>query len=266
MNTVKWGPSGWDQHDPMAYRYDKVMKIVDKPQGLILSLIMKLYICNEEHQLPCKYCRLSYHDYIREDTPDQELLPPTNLHKWMYKLHNKVNDKLRKQGYNNKVDPTFKQAYDMTVMKHMDLYRVTGWHYIHSIAHNYAEEPTIMAKLSGVIHFSLLPYILPHPLLTVKALDFLRKYSIDNALDSRASLVLWVYLLHIYLIPTYKELMSGFTPAKHLESFTETCKYYEKFRAGCGKSKGKSGPSCRLSISSNIKARNLQNLLKKLDN
>lgn len=259
MNTNKWGPSGWNQLGPSAYKYDHVYTQISKKHKVLLSLLYKTHLSNTESQLPCKYCRESYKTYITELPMDKPLIKG-NLNNWLYLLHNKVNDKLRKQGYNTAKDPTFSEAIKHISLISKDYYLSTGWDYIHSIAHNYAEEPTNQAKILAKVHFSTLPYLLPHPSLTVAMLEF--PYNIDEALDNRSSLVLWVYLLHNYMLPVYSYIQPGFKEVP--KTYEETCSYYETFRAGCGKSKGKSGPSCRLPISDTSRMTNLNKLLKKL--
>ena len=59
--------------------------------------------------LPCKFCRYSLSEYM-QDLPLADALAdpaPYALAKWLWKIHNKVNEKLRKQNLNVEPDPTF---------------------------------------------------------------------------------------------------------------------------------------------------------------
>jgi hypothetical protein len=177
----------------------------------------------------------------------------------MYDIHNKVNDKLRKQGYNNKPDPSLSEATERRRTISKDYYKATGWDYIHSIGHNYSEKPDAKSMINAKTHFSTLPYLLSHPDLTVAMLKFMKDHPIDDILDVRNNLVLWIYLLHQHLLPVYAKIQPNFKcPGR---TYAETCAYYETFRAGCGMSEGKKGPSCRLPVSSSTRSENLKKLL-----
>jgi hypothetical protein len=260
MNTNKWGPSGWDQLGPAALKHDRLHGLLPEQHTNTFSLIHKIHLSNTENILPCKYCRESYNRYIKE-LPMDRFLVQGNLNNWMYQIHNKVNDKLRKQGYNTKPDPSEAAALKHVKSISTDLYRSTGWDYIHSIGHNYSEKADAMSMVKAKIYLSTLPYMLPHPALTVAMLDFMKLHSVDDALLDRNNLVLWLYLLNQHLIPVYRQLQPDkMVPA--IRSYPENCAYYETFRAGCGLSAGKSGPSCRLPVSSNVRSENLKKLLK----
>lgn len=274
MNTAKWGPPGWDQFGPAADRYDFYMTMLkDTGQQEFrygLACLYKLHFSITETQLPCKYCRASFHQYIRELPPDSYLMCPIMSSKmplygcfntWMYKVHNKVNNKLRTQGYNTDPDPSPKQALKYVRKTGTDLVKSTGWDFIHSIAHNYPTEPTAEDKINKYLYVSALPYMLPHPLLTQSMLGFMRLNPIDDCLDNRPTFVLWMYLLHRHLLATYTELGAA---VPDINEFGKHCQYYESFRAKCGVSAGKKGASCRLPVSSKVKNKNLELLLARM--
>jgi hypothetical protein len=258
MNTNKWGPSGWDQLGPVSHRYDRLHNILPVDHRNTYGLLVKTHLTNTENMLPCKYCRESYAIYIRE-LPINDSIVTGDLKHWMYLMHNKVNNKLRKQGYNNKPDPTEAEANKTIAGIAKDFYRSTGWDYIHCIGHNYPENGDVKSMVVAKIHFSTLPYLLPHPQLTVSMLEFMRQHPIDKVLNERGRLVLWLYLLHEHLLPVYRTLQPGNNISS--KTYSDTCAYYETFRAGCGLSAGKSGPSCRLPVASSVRTENLKKLL-----
>jgi len=61
--------------------------------------------------LPCKYCRESLTEIYKELPLRESFLH--NLDEWMYKIHNKVNNKLRKQGLLKTPNPTFAEVKEM---------------------------------------------------------------------------------------------------------------------------------------------------------
>jgi len=97
MDTRFWGPSGWRllhlvAASDLGTRRDQVKEWF----GLL------------EYVLPCKYCRASFHDYIRKlPLTDDIVADPTRFSRWLYDIHNMVNDKLRKQGLLNTPNPPF---------------------------------------------------------------------------------------------------------------------------------------------------------------
>jgi hypothetical protein len=73
------------------------------------------FIKNLPHILPCKYCRESLKKFYKE-SPLRESYKnsePDRLAKWMYEIHNDVNNKLRKQGLLKTPNPTFAEVKEM---------------------------------------------------------------------------------------------------------------------------------------------------------
>ena len=91
MDTRFWGPSGWKLLHHATYVYDNTHKKAYRE-----------FFESVPYILPCKYCRTSLTDYY-EELP----LELDHLVKWQYKIHNKVNDKLRSQGLHVGQNPTF---------------------------------------------------------------------------------------------------------------------------------------------------------------
>lgn len=98
MDTRFWGPSAWrllhlmafsDHRSPELYRFLK----------------------NLPNVLPCKYCRESLRKFYKE-SPLRDAYP-NDLAKWMYNIHNDVNNKLRKQGLLKTANPTFAEVKEM---------------------------------------------------------------------------------------------------------------------------------------------------------
>jgi hypothetical protein len=76
MVDVKyWGPSGWKLLHTLSFQ--------DNVEKKLFSVIGDV--------LPCKYCRKSTKQFVRE-TPVSDNIP-----EWLYNLHNRVNHKLQMQ-------------------------------------------------------------------------------------------------------------------------------------------------------------------------
>jgi hypothetical protein len=90
MITKIWGPALWTGLHIISFGYPVEPSEEQKEW-------YKIFFTNVGHVLPCKYCRDSYNTYLKE--PDTELNEHTlknrdTLTRWLYDLHNKINDKL----------------------------------------------------------------------------------------------------------------------------------------------------------------------------
>jgi hypothetical protein len=99
MDTRYWGPSGWNLMHLSAIDYTP-----DKRQEYNEWLSTIPYI------LPCKFCRASLISYYQELPPDYT--NAKSMSKWMWKIHGKVNNKLRDQGQQIPHDPPFVAVYN----------------------------------------------------------------------------------------------------------------------------------------------------------
>lgn len=107
MDTRFWGPSGWK----FLHLLLELMpnKLSSKEQDHI-----KDFMLFWRDLLPCKYCRKSFKKYTTSYPIDNHLYSNDALTKWIWVIHNKVNNKLRRQGYCNYDNPEFqliKQLY-----------------------------------------------------------------------------------------------------------------------------------------------------------
>jgi hypothetical protein len=123
MDTRFWGPPGWR----------------------LLHLIAAGKAANQNTTfwemlpfvLPCKFCRHSLATYY-EDLPI-----PTAAEKydtWLYKIHNKVNEKLRKQGQTVPPDPPLTSVlahYDELLEQGCTKTQFPGWNFLFALADNH---------------------------------------------------------------------------------------------------------------------------------
>ena len=98
MDTRFWGPSAW--------RLLHLISFSDNRSKSVYTLIKLLPLI-----LPCKYCRESLTEIYKELPLRESYLH--NIDEWMYKIHNKVNNKLRKQGLLKTPNPTFAEVKEM---------------------------------------------------------------------------------------------------------------------------------------------------------
>ncbi len=89
MDTRFWGPSAWKLMHLVAYNYP------DKPSKEDMNNFGMFYN-NLKYILPCKYCRISLDKFMSELPIEKYIGSRKKLTEWIYLIHNKVNDKLRK--------------------------------------------------------------------------------------------------------------------------------------------------------------------------
>ena len=92
MNTTFWGPSGWQLLHTLTFIYPIKPSFNDKVK-------MREFMNSLCFILPCKYCRLSFTKYTKTLLIDNYLDSRELIIEWLYKIHNKVNKKLRIQGF-----------------------------------------------------------------------------------------------------------------------------------------------------------------------
>jgi hypothetical protein len=227
MDTKFWGSDGWKLLHTIAYIYP------EKPLIHIQKAYYNFYTLLKDI-LPCKYCRASFDIFLKELSIKPYLTSPRNLRLWLYRIHNKVNNKLRKQGLLKKPNPTLQYVDNMydKIIKNGREYAFKlniGWDFLFSIIYNY--NPDVHSKEVYEQWFNLLAEISPSD---AYKYIYANMPPILAALTSSASLQRWFYEFH-------KQYM---TNALHLNcpSFSKTCDRYESIRV----------PSCNVKKSSSI--------------
>lgn len=120
MDTKFWGPSGWKLLHTIAFDELKD-KVAIKEFFELIPFI-----------LPCKFCRASLTEYMDEDPVD--VSSQDALARWLWRIHNKVNDKLRGQGLLKTKNPSFDTVRKMYSEK-PEVFE--GWDFLFSVAENH---------------------------------------------------------------------------------------------------------------------------------
>ncbi len=127
MDTRFWGPSGWRLIHLVAAAES------NRRVGAILEWFQLL-----EYVLPCKYCRASFHDYIRlQPLTPSIIADPEAFGRWAYDIHNRVNAKLRGQGLLETPDPEWNSVRDYYTAEQRGLCDgspLLGWDFMISVA------------------------------------------------------------------------------------------------------------------------------------
>lgn len=91
--TKVWGPPGWLFLHSIAFGYPYTIN-PNKPEHVIRKEATRRFFTDISFILPCRYCRESYQDFIKQIPIDNNLDSRKSLTKWLYVIHNKVNYKL----------------------------------------------------------------------------------------------------------------------------------------------------------------------------
>lgn len=212
MDTKFWGPSGWKLLHSISYNYPINPTKKDKT-------IYKKFYLSLRQVLPCKYCRKSIKKFIEELPIEPYLENRELLTDWIYQIHNKVNDKLRKQGLLNKKNPLKKEVDE--IYKKLGS-KVYGMDFLLTIGFNYPMTDIKKCLKDGyIVFFTNLKYIIPHN--KIKYNNFFNNNDVKNHLKNRKEIVEWLY--------KFKCLICG----KDL-NFNNMCDKYEKKRVrSCNK-------------------------------
>ena len=228
MQTTKWGPSGWRLLNSIVSNYPNHPVTSEK------NLFRCFFYCLA-NVLPCIHCRISYRQFISDLPIKCWLKNKCTLQYYLYLIHNKVNDKLRKQGYLHTDNPRFSK-----VKKHYDSirgYDDCGWDFLYAIIYNYPIIPKNVDKYNYRLFYSKLTSLLPYEPVKLLYQKLYNLEPIDNWLDNRNMATKWFYKIHRKILSELGEQHN------ELLSYSEISEKYENFRASCVSSVTN---SCRL--------------------
>lgn len=223
MQTTKWGPSGWNLFHNTAINY------VPTPEN---KYIYKQFYQNFMYILPCKYCRESYTIFFSENPIDKYLVSSERLYYWTYLIHNKVNDKLRNQGFLNTQNPSYEE---MKVHFNKKCYNDCSYQdyitFIGCMVFNYGnigttdECPKECIKDAYEYFFCFMQQHFP----TIHKTKITQR-----ALKGNCGIVVW-YFTNVLQKDSYKK--------KNYKEFDNYTKYFTSMRAMCSKE-----TSCRVKL------------------
>lgn len=138
MDTRYWGPSGW--------RLLHLISFANNPNPKMCEFMNILPFI-----LPCKYCRKSLSEYMTKDPVECN---KKDLPKWLWRIHNDVNAKLRHQKLHVVSDPSFKKVEDIYLERLLSGCTKTtfdGWEFLFSIAeaHPYSRIARLSVAIPG---------------------------------------------------------------------------------------------------------------------
>jgi hypothetical protein len=215
VDTQYWGPSAWQLFHLIAFRSARPEKL--------LSMIQEI--------LPCKFCRASTAEYVKDHPLHKD------PGKWLYEIHNMVNDKLRTQCKEDPLvinpgpDPAFEDVKRQYMsMKATD---IPGRDFLFSVASNYPDKPEVSDIERQRLFIQTLVEVYPFEKLRKKFQKYLKERDIQ--LNNKKDYMKWMYGLLSTLssaipieLPSYK-------------GYVQRVMYYT---TGCEK-KSYKGKTCR---------------------
>jgi hypothetical protein len=93
MMTKVWGPAGWLFLHSITFGYPYAIN-PDNPDHATKKEDYYKFFYYLGRVFPCKYCRESYQKFFKQVSPANHLNTRKDLTKWLYDVHNLVNDKL----------------------------------------------------------------------------------------------------------------------------------------------------------------------------
>jgi hypothetical protein len=224
MDTRYWGPSGWQLLHLIAFKSPN-------PEQLLLMV---------KDILPCKFCRESTARFTHD-------LPMKEPGRWLYDLHNMVNDKLRTQCATDSevVNPGADPSFEEIKKKYLSLKpsKVPGRDFLFSIAVNYPDQPTHDQMAVQRVFLQLLSKTYPFDSLR----EVFRKYLSENeaSLENQKAYMRWMYGLLSALSKNLRVSMPSY------KGYVQRVMYY---KSGCSK-KTYRGVTCRRISGSYTKSR-----------
>ena len=188
-DTTYWGPSAWQLFHLIAF-------LSKNPQQVLLQM---------KEMLPCKFCRASTAEFM-----DKHPLKG-DPGKWLYEIHNMVNNKLRTQCADNPEvqnpgpDPSFEEVKKRYMA--MKPTQVPGRDFLFTMASNYPDnpEPEDMARHRQFI--ANLSEVYPFEKLRTVFKDYVECGEVP--LDSKKSYLKWMYgLLKALARASHSDILS----------------------------------------------------------
>jgi hypothetical protein len=93
LMTRIWGPSGWLFLHCVSFGYPYKIDPTN-PEHLEKQNDYYRFFYYLGKVMPCKYCRNSYMDFFNKQSPISKLGSRKEFTKWLYDIHNMVNEKL----------------------------------------------------------------------------------------------------------------------------------------------------------------------------
>ena len=254
MDTRFWGPCGW------RLLHLTVTTPLNERKFTSIREFYKLL----PFILPCKFCRQSLSKYYKKrPIPDDY----DKMQRWIYDIHNEVNNKLRDQNLLHTPNPPFEQIKSM-YMKWSESpcasSVILGWDFLFSVANTTPskalhsspivdapenlETPELRNEWNTMSYKERIPYLEKWWGLLKKIFPYTpwrnawkkgeQKDGVAPVEKGKKAVLAWLFNIQ----KTVCEFMREETP---YNSFNGLCKEVSLFSSGCGNAKTKKTKTCR---------------------
>ena len=251
MDTRFWGPSGW-----------RLLHLISFAAPTLNKQHFKTFFETLPYVLPCKFCRASLTEYYASDPIPTN---PNDAPEWLYRIHNRVNGKLREQKLITGKDPTWhnvKQRYEKWMRQSCTQQTMIGWDFLYSVAYTTPCKDVTSTPIPGApphpatpelknrwntmtiaeripklkLWWGSLPHVLPFPVWQnawQKAVPH-----VPQLTCGRKAVTEWLYKAEKKMCQELKENIPH-------DSFDGLCNELNTFASGCGKIKTHKVKTCR---------------------
>ncbi len=217
---------------------------------------LRTFLTHLPYVLPCKYCRASLTDYYAADPIPTDAAV---MGEWMYRIHNRVNGKLREQKLLETPDPAWaevKERYTTWVAAPCTTRKMVGWDFLFSIAYTTPHLTTKPTPMPNAPPESPTPALRNrwNQLTAAERFPFLERWwtALGSVLPftewrtawraargqhgdapvrrGRKSMLAWLYKME-------KSVCRHLREAQPHNSFSGLCSELSTFSSGCGKSR-----------------------------
>lgn len=231
MNVKCWGPTAWFTLHKISANYPI------NPTPNDIKLYYKFFSLLR-YILPCKHCRKSYSTYYKELDITNYLDSRDNLMYWLYQIHNKVNEKLRNQGYLDYKNPSFDSVKQRYLKSSCSCCSPCFLNTLNCVAFNYNHKQTSSVSIPGLLEqkrmyefLHLMRFIIPCQTCKKMYNDFLNQY--PPRLENKGSFIRYTYSLS-------KFMERNKNCNKKIPDFSSFCDYYISQNSSCNNN------SCRI--------------------
>lgn len=218
MDTRFWGPSGWQLFHLIAFKTppEEARHVLEDMKDV----------------LPCKFCRASTTQFVKDHPPR------TPYGKWLYEIHNTVNQKLRTQCAEDPkvIDPGPDPSYEEIKARYDAMTTpdaVPGRDFLMAVAYNFpaSPEPRDMSTQREFLHHLADAY--PYPKLRAIVKAYVKAH--EPTLSSQRAYTHWMYGL-------LKELSEAVGVS--IRSYRGYMSHLAYYKSGC-QGKTYKGKTCR---------------------
>lgn len=216
MDTRFWGPSGWQLFHLVSFQ--KSEHVDD-----VLNFMKEI--------LPCRFCRESTTQFVKDHPLRGD---PA---KWLYEIHNMVNNKLRTQAATDPsvIDPGQDPSFEEVQKRYTDMKpkAVPGRDFLFSVAFNYPDKPEPEDMCRQRTFIGYLARVYPFESLRKTFNWYMERHELN--VNSRLGYMRWMYGLLKALSRKAKADIPTFQGYAHHVAY---------YKSGCNK-KTYHGKTCR---------------------